>query len=57
MHLIFIGLLVVVGGVAYAVSDHLQFKGPLTQAHPYQQYPGDSSTPAEGGANNIRSMR
>lgn len=58
MHLIFIGLLAVIVGGVYLVTDHKQTPVPLTNVQSYQQYPdGKSSTPAEGGANNIRSVR
>lgn len=58
MHLIFIGLLAVMIGGVYLVTDHKPATTDLPNVQAYQQYPdGKSSTPAEGGANNIRSVR
>lgn len=57
MHIIFIGLLAIAVGGVYLVTDHKHVTTDLPSVNSYQQYPGDSSTPAEGGANNIRSVR
>ena len=40
MHLVFIGLLAVVGGVCYlAAPNSFHFKTPSSQLHSYQEYP------------------
>lgn len=58
MHLIFLGLLAgAVALVGVYAGDDVKVLGQPVHVDSYQEYPTNSFTPAEGGANNIRSMR